>query len=82
MQDIEKQIQIYPNPSKGEVTFVFPGKGNYRVVLTNDSGFSLGEFEVSGKEAKWSPEFSQKGLILISVFQGKELLVTKKVILQ
>ncbi len=80
--DLEKQIQIYPNPSKGEVTFVFPVRGNYRVVLTNENGFSVGEFEVSGKEARWSPEFPQKGLILVSVFKGKELLETKKVILQ
>lgn len=75
-------IMVYPNPTKGLINIVFPKKGNFEVKLTNEAGYGIGEFKVNGKEASYKPEYPNKGLILISIFENNQLIVTKKVFLQ
>lgn len=80
-KSVAPAVQVFPNPSKGKVNFVFSTKGNYQVKLTDEMGRLIDKIEVNGKQASWKPEFPITGMILISIFQHGKLLVNKKVIL-
>ncbi len=81
-EGVKQAIHVFPNPAKGQVNFVFPCSGAYRLIMTNQSGAIMDEVVVQGTQSSWKPKYKHVGLILVNIYQGQKLLTTKKVILE
>ncbi len=76
------QVQVFPNPSHGEVSFRFPEVGEYKVVLTDEAGRQIESFTSSATETLWKPKYPVTGIIVATVFSNGKVVASKKILLQ
>ncbi|MBC8319970.1 MAG: M1 family metallopeptidase [Bacteroidetes bacterium] len=76
-------IKIYPNPSKGEINFEFPRRGNYSILLYDESGKQIDKFQINAKKCTWN--WKKNNLTtrtVIAYISEKGIkLVTRKIVL-
>lgn len=73
-----EKINVYPNPTRGEINFEFPREGNYLVKLYTENGRNIDSFNVSSKIA--SHDININGIVMIEISENNEILLTKKVV--
>ncbi|HEY9113379.1 MAG TPA: M1 family aminopeptidase, partial [Bacteroidales bacterium] len=78
----DEVVKIYPNPSKGNLTFEFAERGNYDVFLYNTNGVLLENFIVKGKKKNWKWDGNQafKGMVLVKIIENNQLISAQKLI--
>jgi hypothetical protein len=78
----EEFVKIYPNPTKGNLTFEFQKRGDYEVSLYDSKGVLLENFEINGKKKNWKWNGNQafKGMVLIKIFENNKLISSQKLI--
>ena len=78
-----EKIKIYPNPSNGKLNFKFPKKGNYSVLLFDEMGKHLSQFQINARKGSWDWKDNniQSGVVFVYVSENGKVLTTKKVIL-
>ena len=79
----EKIVNIYPNPSRDVLHFEFFERGNYDIKIYDSKGILLDQFSMNGKSKswKWKNKHSFTGAVFIHVFEGRNLLTIRKLIL-
>lgn len=80
--EVTDVVKIYPNPSKGELTFEFQERGNYSIFLYDTEGRLLENFEINGKKKtwKWNNNLSFKGVVLVKIIENNQLISRQKLI--
>jgi len=78
----DELVSIYPNPTRGNLTFEFQKRGNYEVSLYDIQGVLLEKFEINGKKKswKWDGNKAFKGLVLVKIIENNKLVSTQKLI--
>ncbi len=76
-------IKIYPNPSKGILNFRFPQKGHYSILIYDENGKRVDEFQINARKGSWDigSKNLSSGLVMIQISENGKLLSTKKIIL-
>jgi hypothetical protein len=79
----EKIVNIYPNPSRDVLHFEFFERGNYDIKIYDSKGILLDQFSMNGKSKswKWKNNHLFTGAVFIHVFEGRNLLTIRKLIL-
>jgi aminopeptidase N len=78
-----EKIRIYPNPSNGKLNFKFSRKGDYSILLFNEGGKRLNQFQITSKRYSWDwkNENISPGVIFVYVSEEGKVLTSRKVIL-
>jgi len=75
-------IRIYPNPTKGQINFEFPRKGNYHVKVFDESGRELDSMRIRSTHGSWRcKQKVSPGLVMVTIIENGDTLVTKKIMI-
>ncbi len=73
-------LDVFPNPSKGNVVVSFPGNYvNPTITVTDFTGRMIETIEVSG-EIETTLSLEKAGVYFINLYSGDELIATEKVV--
>lgn len=77
-----QKVKIYPNPSKGKLQFEFVEKGNYSLRFFQSNGTIIDSLNMNGKRKTWKlpRNFDTSEIVLVRVFEGKELIASEKIV--
>lgn len=80
--NIENKVKIYPNPTKGNLTFEFAERGNYEVSLYDVKGVLLEKFKLNGKKKSWKWDGNQafRGIVGVKIVEENRLISSQKLI--
>jgi len=79
----DDKFSIFPNPNKGKLNFRFSQKGNYSVLIFDESGKQIDSLKIKSKRGfwNWKNKNVSSGVVLVSVTKDGNLLTTKRILL-
>ena len=80
-KDTEK-FNVYPNPSKGELTIEMQTKGNYHIRLFDLKGSLIDSLTFNAQSVQWRPKLVLSGntTYLLNVYKAGKLIGIEKVV--
>ncbi|MFK5854822.1 MAG: M1 family aminopeptidase [Bacteroidota bacterium] len=77
------KVKIYPNPSSGKLTFKFTSKGDYSILVFDEAGKRVDQFQINARKGMWDWKSNNilPGVVFVYVSENGKVLTTKKVIL-
>ncbi len=80
---VPEKIKVYPNQSNGKVNFKFPQKGNYSILIFDEVGNRLDNFQINSRKGSWDWKSNSisPGVVFVYISENGSVLTTKKIIL-
>ena len=81
VNELESNIFIYPNPSKGDFKIVMDFEGDKNVVLRNVTGQTIAIYQLNEKELEVSENKLSPGMYIVTI-SNHDKSVTRKIIIE